>query len=272
MVLSGRPLPAPVQQAIVDASMSYSTLQAGELELTIQDSPDGALVNGGTIRLGQPVDYDTYRMVCRTVEIAGGKTGPVVTVRARPTVVAALKGQKGKRSWGTMSIGGWVDAQVRQAGGRAIVQPGLGSESIVRGEQQSTMDLLSELATQAGVWCWETDQTVYFVRPAWWAGQPAARQWPIDWAGHGDYSDPLAGMPEYRASVDGDPGSRESLTVDMIGDGVDAVRPGHVIVYGGQVGAAVGEWIVTGVDLPLDVAEPVTVTCGRPIDPIPEGA
>lgn len=271
--LGGRPLPPQVADAVLTATMSYSTSEVGQFTLTVQDSPDAALIVSGAAKRGQPLDYGAQHLVVRTVQHESGAAGPVVTIKARSRVVAALKAQTGKKAWGTTDVAAWASGRVAEAKGRIVAQP-LGRDAIVRQDQtgtdESSLDVLRRLADQAGAWLFEADQTVYLGRPSWLAKRAAARRWPITWTGHATYSPILTGRPSYRGTDDGD--QAEQLELAMIGESADQVRPGHVVTYSGRVGEAGGTWIVTQVDIPGSLVKPVSVTCARPTDPKPQKA
>lgn len=271
--LGGRPLPATVAENVLTATMAYSTSDVAQFTITIQDTPTAALIVSGAAKRGQPLDYGTQHMVIRQVQHDPGAAGPIVTIRARSRVVAALKAQTGKKAWGTVDVASWASGRVAEAKGTIVAQP-LGKDAIVRqdetGTEETSLDVLRRLADQAGAWLFEADQTVYLGRPSWLAKRSAARRWPLTWAGHSTYTGLLTGRPAYRGTDDGD--QAEQLDLTMIGDQADQPRPGHVVTLTGRVGEAAGTWIVTAVDIPGTLAKPVTVTCARPKDPKPAKA
>lgn len=266
--IGGAALPDAVAAAATKADMSYSSTQTTELKLSVQDTPDGTLWNLPLLRRGVSLDYGDQQLVIRTVSIEAGAGGPTVAIVARSRVIAALRKQTGKRSWGTADISSWVRDRVKEAGGIAVVQPGLGSESITRqdgNEEESSWDVMQRLTSAAGAVAYEVDQRVVFARPSWLEASGSGRRWSWYWNSTRDYSDLIAAVPRYRGSDDGE--TAEQLTLDLWGSDADQVRPGDGAAFGGRVGEAAGQWLVTQVDIPGAVAKPITVSLERATDP-----
>lgn len=268
--VGGRPLDRNVQEQTLSATMSYSALQTGEFTLVVQDTPEADIANARIFTRGTSIDYGPQRMTIRTISHDAGAGGPLVTIKARPATIAALRKQTGKHSWGTVRIDKWAADRVSQAHGKIVAQ-NLGTESITRQDShndESSMDVLTRLATEAGAWCYEIDQTIYLGRPSWIAKRPEASRWRIRWDSHHDYTDQLTSRPAYRASDDLDPG--EQLTVTMLD--ADDIRPGHIFDYAGRVADAKGLWIITDISLPIDATQTATVNAQRITDPKPTKA
>ena len=267
--IGGKPLPPNVADAVLTATMSYASDQVGELTLTVQDTQEAELIVSGMAKRGQPMDYAKQHLVIRTVSHDPAPGGPIVTIKARSRVIANLKKQTGKKSWGTTDVASWVSGRVTEAGGKIVAQS-VGKDAITRQDSdiaESTLDVMRRLADQAGAWLFEADQTVYLGKPSWLAARKAARRWKFTWTSHGKYSEQLTERPAWRGTDDDDAG--EELELSLTGDDADQIRPGHVVTYSGKVGEASGTWIVTEVRIPGSLVEPVLVTCKRPKDPKP---
>ncbi|MBM9467262.1 M15 family metallopeptidase [Nakamurella leprariae] len=268
--VDGAGLTSNITRRVTRASLSYSSQEVTQLALTIQDTPDAAIVASGLFDQGANIDFGDQHMEVRKLDITGGAHGPVLELAARSRVICDLKGPRhsGEGTWGEMDISQWVTDRAREAGAAALVQPGLGAQAITRQAKQSTWDVMADLAQIVGAWCYETEQTICFGRPSWLANLPGRLGWDLWWEAWDRYSPGLAGMPEYTWSPDSD---EEILTVRLLSGDADKARPGQVVTLTGRLGRANGAWVMRDVRPPLTRIGPVVVVCGRPVDPEPRG-
>jgi surface antigen len=273
ITVSGTKVSASLAGACVAASLSLSNSQVTEMSLAFQDSADADLFTSKLFARGATIRYGDWFFVADGVEFGPGSAGPLLKVTAPSKFVTALRKQTGAKSWGTTPVSAWVTSVAASVGMKSLVQPGLGSKAIarqapVKGQPpENTWDVLTQIARETGVWLFEYGSTLVFAKPshlvkATWP----RRTWALVWHDWFNYSGGLTGMPVYKD----DPSAElpESMTVRLVSADADQARPGDAVVLSGRnVGPMVGTWIVNAVDFPLRVADAVTLTCQRPIDP-----
>lgn len=270
--ISGKQFNAEMVEAASSVSLSLSTTAVTEMSFTFADNQDSGVFRSGILVQGASVSYGGWSMVVEDLDSKPGEIGPSLEVKAPSKYVTALRRQTGAKSWGRTDVAAWVRSIAKSVGMKAVVQPGLGAQTILRkapdGEtRESTWDVLAELSKTTGTWLFEYGNTLVFARPTWLVGGSwGNRQWDLVYNGWGDYSEALAGMPSYGNHPSAEP--RETLSFDLISPDADSIRPGDEVNLSGRAAAAsAGRWIVTGVDFPLTVDAPVGVSAVRPINP-----
>ena len=273
ITVSGTNVSAQLAELCVAASLSVGIDKVTEMGLTFQDTFDLSLFNSKLFAPGASVRYGDWFMTCDGLGLTSGPAGPQVKINAPSKFVTALRGQTGARSWGDTSLTAWVIGVAESVGMSHLVQPGLGTKSIARTAPEdgqaaeSTWDLLAQQAKETGVWLFEYGSTLVFAKPSYLVQAVWPRRtWPLVWNHWKDYSEGLAGMPQYAD----DPGAelRETMTLKLVSADADQARPGDAVTLTGRaVGAMGGTWIINAVGFPLHVAGPVTVSCQRVIDP-----
>jgi surface antigen len=273
LTVSGSSLSANLTAACVRASLSIAADKVTEMGLTFQDSFDLQLFRSKLFDAGATVRYGDWFLTTDGLTLDTAETGPVVQITAPSKFVTALRKQTGAKSWGAVPLTSWVQGIAASVGMSHLVQPGLGVKTIARqapqsgSEAESTWDVLTQQAREAGVWLFEYGSTLVFAKPSYLVKAVWPRRtWELTWNTFTDYSPGMTGMPKYG----NDPSAelRESLTVDLVSADADQARPGDALVLAGRnVGGMGGVWIIKGVDFPLHRAAPVKVTCQRPIDP-----
>lgn len=273
IIVTGKGLTAQMRDACSKATLGFAIDQVTQMSLTFEDTHDAQIFRSGVLARGATIRYGDWHLISDGESFKAGSAGPQLTIKAPSKFVTTLKSQRGAYSWGNVDVAGWVRAIASQLGMTHVVQPGLGSKTLVRkaGEDgepgESTWDVLTQTSRETGVWLFEYGSTLVFARPSWLVSSAwEHREWPIHWDGWGAYNIGLQGMPEYSDS----PGSdiEEELTLRLISKDADTARPGDTVrLAGGGVGKMGGVWIIKAVDFPLSVAGVVTATCQRPIDP-----
>jgi len=276
--VTGKGLQADLVDSCTKATFSTACDAVTEMSLTFQDSMDLAIFRSGVLASGATVSYGGWSMVARTQDLASGNAGPQLTIKAPSLFVERLRGQVGEKAWGRVDVSAWVAGVAAGVGMKTLVQPGLGQQTLVRAKpegdnRESTWDVLTSAATQAGVWLFEYGNILVFAKPSWLIKTTwARRSWDLWWDNWSSYSDGMGGMPKYSKDPNSNPG--ETLTVRLVSPDADQARPGDAVVLTGKaVGAMKGTWIVKSVDYPMTVAGAVTLACVRPVDPTipPEG-
>lgn len=270
--VSGKGFTAELRDAAEKVSFSLSRSAVTELSFTFADQQDSAVFRSGTLSQGATVTYGGFRTVVEDIDYKPGTIGPTLEVKAPSAFVTALRKQTGGKSWGARDVSGWVREIAASVGMGAVVQPGLGTKTIIRkapdgDARENTWDVLAQLSKETGTWLFEYGTTLVFARPSWLVGGNwKNRQWDLVYNGWGDYSAGLSGMPSYGNHPSSE--SRESLSFGLISADADTIRPGDEVNLSGRAaGAAAGRWIVETVDFPLTVDAAVSVTAARPVDP-----
>ena len=276
ITVSGSNISKELSAACISAELSLSTSQVTEMGLSFQDSPDLDLFTSKLFHRGASIRYGDWFLVADGLTLSSGAAGPVIKVVAPSRFITALKKQTGAKSWGNTNVSAWVASVAESVGMKHRVQPGLGSKTIARVKPESgqaaesTWDVLTQQAREAGVWLYEYGSTLVFAKPSYLVKAPWARKtWALTWNDFYSYSPGLTGMPSYSD----DPGSEtpETLTLKLVSPDADQARPGDAVTLNGRnVGPMGGVWIVNAVSFPMKAADVVTLTCQRPIDPVAE--
>lgn len=269
VVVSGISWADVITDAVISASMHYSTTQTSEFAFVVADTPDGRMLSSHQFDRGVTIDVGDQHLDVRGFTTASGPGSPQLQVKARSRVVSALQDDrttsKADETWGSVDVSAWVAARVREAGGRSLVQPGLGALVINRAAGESTVTSMARAAGGLSCWMFEYEQLVVFGRPSWLVGLRNLRVWRLAWYSWTSYTRGLTGQPVYAWSADRS--VAETLSFSLISDDADLIRPGELVTLSGNMGPAVGHWIVTDVTIPYSRMNPVAVTCMRPIDP-----
>lgn len=270
----GQNLSTDLVETCESASLSVSKSAVTEMSFTFADTHDLQVFRSGILSAGTSITYGEWQTVVEDVTLKPGKIGPSVSVKCPSKFVTRLRGATGAHSWGDQDISTWVTNIAREVGMSALVQPGMGRKTIIReaadgDRKESTWDIITTLAREVGAWVFEYGSTLVFAKPTWLVNRPSRRYWPLHWNTWTDYNEGLAGMPEYGNNAGGSP--RETLKLRLVSADADQVRPGdEVTLAGTNLGMAKGRWIVNSVDFPMTIAAAVTVSCQRPIDPVPQ--
>lgn len=271
--ISGKAYTSEMRDTTSSVTLSASRSAVTEMAFAFADSQDSEVFRSGILTQGATINYGDWRLTVEDIDYGPGAIGPTLNVKAPSAFVTALKGQRGGYSWGARDVSGFVRDIAYSVGMTAVVQPGLGVQTILRAAPDgdnlgdSTWDVLAELSKTTGTWLFEYGSVLVFARPSWLVGGSwGNRQWDLVYDGWGSYSDGLAGMPTYGNRPSST--SRESLSFGLVSTDADSARPGDEVNLSGRAaGAAAGKWIIETVDFPLHVAAPVAITCARPVDP-----
>lgn len=272
VTIVGRSLSTGMVEACVSASVGLSRNNVTEMSLTFADTPDAEYFRTGVLAAGANIDYGGWRMVIDDMNVGPGPIGPSVTVKAPSRFVAELKKQRGEKSWGTVNVSSWMEQIAKSVGYKTRIQPGLGSQEVLRagptdqGPGQNSWELMADVAAVAGAWLFEVRDTLVFAKPTWLRSN-AIRKVGLYWNNWFDYSDALAGMPQFHGSGAGE---KQTLSLGLLATDADEITPGDIVSLTGQgVADMGGTWIVESVAFPMSVAGPVTLQCVRVNDPEP---
>lgn len=268
----GNGIAGHLAQACLEASLSSSTDQVTEMSFRFEDDDDFGFWRRGTFAFGTAVSYGPWRLTIEQVTVEQGTGRPNIVVKAPSRFVTRLRDQTGERNWGNVDIATWVRQRANSVDMKHVVQPGLGSQEIVRekpkgDKRENDWDLLTQVARKRGAWCFEHADTLVFARPSWLFGRPGLGQLSLSWDSQSRMSEALVEMPKFK---DAPLRKDQELSLKIVSEDMDGVKPGYSLTMGGGVHRMGGGWIVTKVDYPLTRTAPVALTCKRPVDPEPE--
>lgn len=274
--VSGKGFSSDMAEAAEAVKMSISRTAVTEMSFDFTDSHEGTVFRSGKLAQGSTVTYGAFRMVVEDVDYKPGPIGPTLSIKAPSAYVTQLRSpaHTGGYSWGDRDIREWVVAIAAGVGMGAIVQPGLGRQTILRkapegdSEPETTWDVLVALSKATGCWLFEYGAILVFGRPSWLvSGTWNNRVWDIRYDSWENYSEGLEGMPTYSNHPSASD-SREGLSFGLISSDADAARPGDILdVRGIALGPAQGQWIIESVDFPLTTAAAVKIKAVRAVDP-----
>ena len=259
------------------ASLQVSTSSVTAMSFTFNDDLSCSMFRSGMFDPGTSISYGAWHVTANNLDLKAGPIGPVVVVKGTSKYVYKLQGQTGEKKWGKKSISSWAADQARGAGyKRILIQPGLGSREFTRAKPEkgdanpeNTWDVLTSAAREAGAWLFEYGSTLVLGRPSWLERQSFNRTWSFTWSTWTNYSDDLAGLPGYsrdRAR------STEKLSLRLVNQNADTIRPGDVVKMHGNIGSMRGMWLVTDVSYPMTLGDVISVTCSRAVDPAKQKA
>lgn len=282
--INGKPMSTTLSEQIIGGSLKLSSRSITAFDCTIQESPDMRLTGSinTVLRKGTTVLWQDYALSLSRVKTGGGAKAPTIDISATSDFVHSLQRETGGKSWGKTSVSAWAGDVIRAKGAKAVVQPGLGEREIKRKEpegngttDETTWDVLAEMAKQTGAWLFEYGNTIYLAKPSWLVAQSHVRRYPVVWNSWTDHTDALVAAPEYSweekrkkwegehelviRAMDPGPGSTNPLS---------QCRPGDIVDFTGLASPSPNPlWLVVSVNHPLVVGAPVTITCWRPEDP-----
>lgn len=282
--INGKPMVATVAEQVIGGSLKLSSRSITSFDFTVLDTENLWLTGSmnTTLRKGTTILWQDYAFALTEVRTGGGAKAPTIDVSATSDFVNSLKEETGGKSWGTTSVSAWADTVIHTKGAKAVVQAGLGERSIERKEpegngttDETTWDVLAEMAKQTGAWLFEYGNTIYLAKPSWLMLQPNTRRYSVVWNSWTDHTDALTAAPEYswRKETKKWEG-QEQLVLKAMDPGKGSInplsmcRPGDIVNFTGRASPTTNpEWLVVTVNHPLTTGSPVTITCWRAEDP-----
>lgn len=273
--IAGRNLSTNLMDSIQSVDFELSNSSVSALKVTFTDTPEFNVYRSTVVNPGQTVTHLGFTFEVTELETSTGSGGPTVTLTCLSKRVLALTRQTGEKSWGNADVSAWVRAAASSVGFTPVVQPGLGTYEIKRKkpeagqDPESTWDVMASLRGDVGVWLFEYGNLLVFAKPSWLFKNSVFPRWDYAWSSTTDHSTGLLSTPKYTRKPTADRDKREELTLTITGANASAARPGHVIGLSSRlpnVGFK-GTWLVASVEVGDSVAESVTLTCLRAIDP-----
>lgn len=178
VIVRGKRLANDYMGALVDASVSLSTEQASQIEMTFAD-PGLRLLNSDLMVLDATIDFTDLNYKIATIgteEIDAGNEGLKVT--GRPESIRKLKGRTGKKVMKRASPSQFVISEckalkipyvVQSTSRRKSVSRDIkkGGEKVMPEDAPSSWTTFQRLAGEVKMICFEVNGTIYFGKPSW---------------------------------------------------------------------------------------------------------
>lgn len=263
---------ADLSDAIGVASFDFRTGAVPEFTFPAVDR-GRELSRRGLLREGTTLRYDgvVWQVAAVERDYRGEDIWLDFTVRSR--LSRRLRNMTGPRSAERRTPGEWIGAQVKKAGGTAVVEPGAGRMRIVQKRNQNVLDVIAAIASDTGVEWVEVDGVIYVGTP-WWAfkGGTGLPSWTVRADGTTPHADDALTMLGFssRSSLDDRTNAAEaSLTVESA-RGM-RVRPWHRVDVSRADPADDGLWLVDGVSFD-ETSGSASIELQRPLKSSPKKA
>ncbi len=273
LIVRGAKLKGDIAEAVVSASVSLSSSEATQLELTIVDNDFDVLRSGlfsaGTpTKAGSRCDYGNLDLEVRAVEVTPRGADNALRVTARSFGVGKLKRAKGALVRKNLTPTQFAKLEAKRAGLRFVGQESAKRKAIARQvgkDAESSWDTCQRLAKELGYVCFEAAGVLYFGRPTWLTQH--TKELRVTWKG-GKTDDAIDALPTCRRSGD-DRKNVATVEATLRGDLGEDARPGMALILDG-VPTFDGRYMVDTVTLPLAEGAAATVSASTPENPKPE--
>ena len=265
---------ADITDAIGVATFDYRTGAVPEFTFDAVDR-DRKLSRRGLLREGTTLTYEGDVWQVAAVERSYKGDDIWLTFTARSRLSRRLRNMTGPKSAEKSTPQAWITAQVKRAGGRAVVESGAGRMRIVQKRNQNVLDVIASIASDTGVEWVEVDGVIYVGTP-WWAftedlGLPT---WNVRLDGklpQLDTGNALAMLDfSSRSSADDRKNAAEAQLVVESRRG-SRVRPWHLVNVLKADDADNGDWLVSGVGFD-EVSGSASIDLLRPLKSSPKKA
>lgn len=254
--LGGEALPDHLGAKVVTGSLSLSTTQKAELALTFTDQGYD-LLGDNRFELGMEVDFHDLSFKVASVSAGGDGLGVI----ARDATWATLRHQSGADVERNVSPSQYVAHRCRKLGVVAVVQESPKRRTVGRKGRETDAKAFVRLAGELGYYCFASGGVLYFGQPTWLAPRGTVLEVsPGDKFLRNEH-------PLVSASVD-DPAHTSAVELALEPEVGDRVRPGMAVLLDKVRGFDL-PYLVNDVTIPLNVADPVIVSAGTPVDPQP---
>jgi cell wall-associated NlpC family hydrolase len=269
LIVRGSKLSADVAESVVAGSVSLSTAEVTELQLTIVDT-GFELLRSGLFSAGTPTsrgsrcDYGRLAMEVRAIEVAPRGEDHVLTVTARSLFATMARRTKGKLKRDT-SPTDYVRSSAKNLGLAVVAQPSAKRHKVGPSKGEFEWDTWQRLATELGYDCFEAAGVLYFGKPTWLIDHTL--ELVVAWKGArtGDHIDEL---PRCRRTGDDDK-RLATVAAALRGPLGAKALPGQRFTLDG-VPLFDGAYMVDTVTASLADNAPVAVTAVTPINPKPQ--
>ena len=273
LIVRGAKLKGDIAEAVVSASVSLSSSEATQLELTIVDNDfdvlrSGLFSAGNTTKAGSRCDFATLDLEVRAIEVTPRGADNALRITARSLGVGKLKRAKGALVRKNLTPTQFAKLEAKRAGLRFVGQESAKRKSIARQvgkDAETSWDTCQRLAKELGYVCFEAAGVLYFGRPTWLTQH--TKELRVTWKG-GKTDDAIDALPTCRRSGD-DRKNVATVEATLRGDLGEDARPGMALILDG-VPTFDGRYMVDTVTLPLAEGAAATVSASTPENPKPE--
>lgn len=280
LIARGAKLRQGLADQVLDGTIDLSTDEVTQLTLTIHD-PDLELLDSGLFwpgtetKAGSRLDYgDDLRLEVAAVEVNDNNGTPSLVVTARSLGAQRLRRARGALIRKKITPTEFAHLEARNVGLDFVGQPSAQRFAISRqtgtpgdgGDTgETSWDTLQRLASELGYLCFEAAGVLYFGKPTWLV-EHTGRVLEVAWKKRPD--ERLLNLPLCRRTSD-DAKKLATVSANLGGTLGDDVRTGHRLNLSG-VPKFTGRYLITGVRIPLDDSQPVTVDAATPVNPDPQ--
>lgn len=275
--VSGSEWTGQLEQITTKVTFAMSVDAVTTMKFQFVDDYQLTLFRSRLMDQGATITYAEWKLTVDSVDVSPSDVGPILDVQAESGYVYKLQKQFGAKTWTNADVSQWFRDRISEAGARPVVEPGLGTKTIVRESNlergfQNTWEVMSQVKREVGVWMFERGHQFIVGRPSWVVRQIGIiQEWPFYFEDWFNYSPALMGLPTYSGRNEN--AQDERLSFRLLSGDADKIRPGDVVHMNGYVlGPMGGGWVVSSVSFPMNNIEPVSVECVRIHDPAKETA
>ena len=253
-VLIGEKRNAALDELISSVRVSWASEQVAELELVSHDIGGKLVADSKLGQLGSTMNYVGNRWQMAAIDAVYGVDDVEWTFRARSDVARKLRKSLKVGAERKVSPSDWVRKRVRDAGGSAVVQKSSKTGLIAQGNDQTTLDVIGDLAQQLG-WSWtESGQKFVFGSRYWaWKNGPLST-YRLTW----NMSEETDALTATATLTEDDSIQKAELQITLPYAQGARLRPWNRLRAHG-FGRFDGMWLVESVDVTRDHVSPVDV-------------
>jgi cell wall-associated NlpC family hydrolase len=284
VIVRGGQLRLEVQEAVTDASLSWSTDEVTQLAMTVAD-PELAIWRTGQFAKDTLVAYreppmPDIRLRITSVTVDGGPAGTGgFTVNARSEARWLLMRRQGPLVMPKASPSAFVLAECKAVGVKAVVQPSATRTQIARdvpkqGESSrgaakpSSWTTFQRLAGEEGFYLFEFGGTVYFGKPSWLIARAEAVTVSVPHVKGVDNRFAALTIPSFSMSEDSE------VPVEISGISLHKSRFGEVApgkaVHMRGLHPFIAKYLITSLSMPLLGPGFLDLAASTPHDPPPQ--
>ena len=273
LIVRGARLKGNVADSVTSATLSLSSSEATQLDLTLIDEGwevlrSGLFSAGTPTKAGSRCDYGDLDLEVRAIEVAPRGVDNALRITARSLGVGKLKRARGALIRKNLTPSQFVKLEAKRAGLKCIAQPSPKRKAIARQtgkDAETSWDTCQRLAKELGYVCFEAADVLYFGQPTWLTRR--TKELRVEWKGK-NTDDAIDALPTCRRSGD-DRKNVATVEAMLRGDLGEDARPGMALILDG-VPTFDGRYMVDDVVLPLAEGAAATVSASTPENPKPE--
>ncbi len=249
-----------LDELVADITTTWSAEQVAELTIVSHDT-GGRLAATNLGRLGVQITYNGSPWFISGVDTEFQHQNVEWTFRARSLIARKLRRTIKVSAEQKVAPHDWVTKRVTEAGGKCIAQPTSKGGTIAQGNDQTTLDIIQDLASQLG-YSWVQWGTHFVFGSRYWAwktGVPSFPTFAVTWA-KDERTDALTASA---TQTEDDDITSATLDLTMPYTTGQMIRPWQRLQVTG-LGRFDGTWLVDSVTRKPDGVTPVELTCLQP--------